>query len=85
MRFSSFQNPEIQPFFEKWGFGADMETQLWGVISEDVVFWKSVNMDHDQYSGDWDTKMIKMVVKSCCYLFRDVQECSTKICFWVIR
>ncbi|CAK9007999.1 unnamed protein product, partial [Durusdinium trenchii] len=47
--FSSFQNPEIQPFFEKWGFGADMETQLWGVISEDVVFWKSVNMDHDQY------------------------------------
>ena len=24
LRFGSFQSPEIQPFFEKWGFGPDM-------------------------------------------------------------
>lgn len=23
-RFNSFQSPEIQPYFEKWGFGPDM-------------------------------------------------------------
>ena len=33
-RFASFQSPEIQPYFEKWGFGPDMVGEL-GVAAWD--------------------------------------------------